>query len=651
MADEYEKVPPITTMEDRAVRNKRKHAPSTTQQDIDENNKDRSFLSSNSAPAPMKRPKKQKKIKRREGSSSTTNSSLFDYNNEIPWNISIESSTASTIVGDASSLFVWNNNNNDDDKDDHRRLSDQECHMWSSSLAAKYASLHYAPAQFYRRLGWITRSLVLVDHTNDNHDNDTNKENNNNNNTRPRPTKVYKKRHNRVPSPPTLAQCRRNLPRQQQVADDQQQQLQLQLDWKEILRRGTITPGWGKVTGEVCANHPNAVSFGHLLSLLSKNNNPQGKHDDDDDDDDDDNDDLHSLIEALMTLMEPSQALYQLPLLTAYPLLVLQPDSQQQQQQQANYTTTTTTYRLIIPVFASRLLFECMTQTLQTVMSALDPNSYSLQTPIATPPSQPPPPSPQKENNNNHRQHPVFASDPFPRVVFDKRDDKDENENDDDDDDPQTRSEDTIDAFSNTGFLKLIENHGTNTQPWPKLQARLRTKQLRVDLLLHQIHGLCWMYGMETSLEHGLNSLLWETRRFPEGDTYHYSPALGQIRLTLGGTATTATTATTTTPNDNTPMHYARGGILADEMGTEQPEGLLLFFFFIGPRFCLFRSHLFLYSVSQGWERRFKCWHSFWQHWKISATLPITCPNTILRLRSSSYHPPWSDNGFQKSRK
>ena len=72
---------------------------------------------------------------------------------------------------------------------------------------------------------------------------------------------------------------------------------------------------------------------------------------------------------------------------------------------------------------------------------------------------------------------------------------------------------------------------------------------------------------------------------------------------------------------------------------------------YFGPRFCLFRSHLFLYSVSQGWERRFKCWHSFWQHWTISATLPITCPNTTLRLRSSSYHPPWSDNGFQKSRK
>jgi hypothetical protein len=57
------------------------------------------------------------------------------------------------------------------------------------------------------------------------------------------------------------------------------------------------------------------------------------------------------------------------------------------------------------------------------------------------------------------------------------------------------------------------------------------------------------MYKME-HLVNGINSLIWEERAFPEGGRYFYSPALGQLRLSLG--------------HSGEPV---RGGILADEMG------------------------------------------------------------------------------------
>ena len=42
-----------------------------------------------------------------------------------------------------------------------------------------------------------------------------------------------------------------------------------------------------------------------------------------------------------------------------------------------------------------------------------------------------------------------------------------------------------------------------------------------------------WMKQMEGLEGFGINSILWEEREFLDGGNYYYSPALGQIRLTM----------------------------------------------------------------------------------------------------------------------
>lgn len=63
---------------------------------------------------------------------------------------------------------------------------------------------------------------------------------------------------------------------------------------------------------------------------------------------------------------------------------------------------------------------------------------------------------------------------------------------------------------------------------------------LKLDLMVHQMHAICWMTQMEQLGGFGINSILWEEREFLDGGKYYYSPALGQIRLgrppvTVGG--------------------------------------------------------------------------------------------------------------------
>jgi hypothetical protein len=98
-----------------------------------------------------------------------------------------------------------------------------------------------------------------------------------------------------------------------------------------------------------------------------------------------------------------------------------------------------------------------------------------------------------------------------------------------------TRSKDYLDDFSTAGVLKLIENYGTKVDDnWPPLLAKTQLNGgFHVELMLHQIHGVCWMNQMEQLPSMGLNSLIWEERQFPEGDVYYYSPTLGQARLHL----------------------------------------------------------------------------------------------------------------------
>ena len=190
---------------------------------------------------------------------------------------------------------------------------------------------------------------------------------------------------------------------------------------------------------------------------------------------------------------------------------------------------------------------------LHCVMSALDDNSYIVSEPLHMPPI---------TNKND----PVFQSSKYPIVKlptiaptdFMDIDDKDDSfmgeEKKEDDDDVQedialgesTRESKTISAFSTKGYLRLLENTGNDISQYPEITKSL-SQYLKLDLMLHQQHALCWMTQMEHLAGFGINSILWEERRFLDGGSYYYSPALGQIRL-------------------NKPP-VTVGGCLADEMG------------------------------------------------------------------------------------
>lgn len=94
-------------------------------------------------------------------------------------------------------------------------------------------------------------------------------------------------------------------------------------------------------------------------------------------------------------------------------------------------------------------------------------------------------------------------------------------------------------AFSLAGVMKSIEHTGYRaaTQP-PGLSLAMKDYQLQT---------LAWMQDRE-SLEHGLNELFWEERRFADaGPEYYFAPELGELRL-------------------ERPEAW-RGGILSEEMG------------------------------------------------------------------------------------
>ena len=197
-------------------------------------------------------------------------------------------------------------------------------------------------------------------------------------------------------------------------------------------------------------------------------------------------------------------------------------------------------------------------------------------------------------------------------VISDSSDDEDDTDMKDTNTNDSSSATNTLDAFSTEGFLKLIENQGVanidtiyNNILEPVLYHgsgphQQQLPRLQVTLLPHQIHGTCWMYQMEylDSDSHsitntttatttatgrakhdieninpslGLNGLLWERRQFREGDTYYYSPVLGQTRLTISSD----TNRTGSSSDDayeyrrrrkRRPPLIHRGGILADEV-------------------------------------------------------------------------------------
>ena len=198
-----------------------------------------------------------------------------------------------------------------------------------------------------------------------------------------------------------------------------------------------------------------------------------------------------------------------------------------------------------------------MTQNLQIIMMALEKDSVNITQELSSPPSFP----------STGHEDPVFASDPNgPTVEFGSTE-ADGDSSSDDDDDSHSRdhkkapfgcsnsefedagaSDGTLDAFTPSGFLKLIENTGCNMDDYDSIE-RLLGDKLQVELMPHQQHALSFMWKAEHLPGTGINGLLWEQREFPDGGKYFFSPVLGQLRLSLS----------------NEPV---RGGILADEMGT-----------------------------------------------------------------------------------
>ena len=305
----------------------------------------------------------------------------------------------------------------------------------------------------------------------------------------------------------------------------------------------------------------------------SDNNGGMDSEYDNDDDNDDDND-LPRILQSLAELQSPRGSLYQRPLLLAYPRMIPQesPDPKRTKDAVEDTTKPQHYYQLTIGVYAHRLLPEILVQhDLANVLRALDPESYYVHQPLARVPRAP---------------QPVFASANYPKVVVaGVRGGMGASEWDQEleilsssssspppSDDPRTSlatsatekttspttdrtlegstqtEGNTISAFSTQGIMKLWENKGCDVTKWPMLHARLDNASFLPQLLLHQIHALCWMYDMEQLGGFGLNSLLWEERKWlDDGASYYWSPALGQLRL------------------DRPPTMH--GGLLCDEMG------------------------------------------------------------------------------------
>lgn len=359
-------------------------------------------------------------------------------------------------------------------------LTPTETIYWSHKWAAKYAAQYHAPGNVARLLGVITRTWKVQK------------------NPKKSAVKALAQPHPPKALPPTPRTAKTQLRQDYPHLTDAQASLQaesLSRDWKQVLQE-PFSVGWNE-NGEFLDD---GVSLKNLLVSSA----------------DDDR-----LLQALLDLSSP-EGLYGIPLVTVQ--VRVSPD-----------TITSENHNVQLGVYANRLLFECMTQGLKTILAALDPGSFQIKVPLQQPAALP--------------EEPVFCSAPTPVLVFDSDDEDSDSDTENNNDDgflqQGSREMDTLSAFSHAGLLRLWENHGCNVSNWPRIHDRLM--QLQVQLLPHQQHGVCWMLQQE---EYDLNALLWEKREFQDGGTYWYSPALGQVRLTL-----------------NTGGQVVRGGILADEMG------------------------------------------------------------------------------------
>jgi hypothetical protein len=431
-------------------------------------------------------------------------------------------------------------------------LTQTESKLWSHTDAARCAAQMHFPAETGRLLGVITRHFT-----------ETCCE------FKPPLNAPTRKKSNKAKlgefkgkvvesKPPTVSKARGM---QQARADATRHGVHLnagrleveaaqnKIDWANALKRGVIGPGWDE-NGELYAetvNDPDYITCSRLLKLFQSDllfDDHAGEHKS-----------LYNglrsiptdTVTVLMSLLElcSPAGLYEIPLISPYATMqlvsTLPVDSTSQ---------ITRQYKVQIGVYCNRLLFEVMTQhDLHIVMSALDEGSYRVTQPIHLPPM-------------SMAAEPAFCSCPCPTVVVDD----DENNSDDSDNEStengngkddvhmmsSTRDESTVSAFTPRGLLKLLESEGNDISNWPDI-SKVIEPSLKVELMLHQIHGVCWMVQMEHLEGFGLNSLVWEEREFFDGGKWYYSPAVGQARLSLGGTL------------EKPPV--MKGGILSDEMG------------------------------------------------------------------------------------
>ena len=247
--------------------------------------------------------------------------------------------------------------------------------------------------------------------------------------------------------------------------------------------------------------------------------------------------DAVSILDALLDLSHTT-SLYEIPLIT--PVSVARTVK--------TIGDNRRTWKIRIGVYMNRLLPEVLTaSTLHVIMSALDEGSFIVSEALHTPPMRDP-------------NDPVFVSAKYPIVRVPGKDEIIEILSDIDEDDmsveEEKKTEDTdrivdaammgasrdsrtISPFTTSGLLKLLESQGNVTTDWPDIAESLQPF-LQLDLMLHQQHAVCWMRQMESLGGLGINSILWEERKFLDGGCYYYSPALGQIRLgkppsTVGG--------------------------------------------------------------------------------------------------------------------
>lgn len=386
-------------------------------------------------------------------------------------------------------------------------LNASEARLWAQSHAAKCACEFHNPGGKARLVGIVTRT-VTVDASID-----------------PFPSMEWSTRGLPFRTPrkmppsfrhPTVAQAKEMILREGREMPEGRLLLEaneLVQEWKKTIRT-PYTPGWDDRGELLHCPLDGALKVSRILTLLR-----DGILTDDEPDMTRDffhglrkiPTDVKSVLTSLSRFGRPEEPFYGQPAVASFVMAELQ-----------SIHAHRKTYQLKIPVYVHRLAFEIMSlYDCHTIWCALDEQSYNVLRPLSIPPM---------------AEERVFFSAETPRVVLD--DDEEASSSEDDDGDVllerSTRRSDVISAYTFPGFFKLMESKGCDISSWPDIEAKLKG-QLQVELMPHQIHGVCWMIQQE-QIEGGLNALLWEERQFADGQgSYFFSPAVGQIRLTLGG--------------------------------------------------------------------------------------------------------------------